>query len=170
VTSLSPGSGKMSKHSSPAGDGKAFLGLLTRLRAKAEEITRRSVGIAVIREANLDGFWVHRLVETNGIESHVVDPASIAVPRRHRRAKTDAIDGETMLRALLARKHGEPRVYSMVVPPSPEQEDRRRISRERVVLLQERVRPSIASRVCSPVRALQTMNPCTGTGRRSSTS
>jgi len=24
-------------------------------------------------------------------------PASIAVPRRHRRAKTDAIDGETLL-------------------------------------------------------------------------
>jgi transposase len=94
----------------------------------------------VIQEAGLDGFWVHRLLEANGIESHVVDPASIAVPRRQRRAKTDAIDGETLLRTLLAWKRGEPRVCSMVVPPSPEQEDGRRISRERDALLKERVR------------------------------
>ncbi|HWT79421.1 MAG TPA: IS110 family transposase, partial [Candidatus Methylomirabilis sp.] len=46
-----------------------------------------------IQEVGLDGFWIHRLLEANGVESHVVDPASIAVPRRHRRAKTDAIDG-----------------------------------------------------------------------------
>jgi transposase len=70
----------------------------------------------------------------------VVDPASIAVPRRRRRAKTDAIDGETLLRTLLAWQRGEPRVCAMVVPPTPEQEDRRRTSRERAVLLQERVR------------------------------
>ena len=93
VTSLSPGSEKMSKHSLAGGDGKALVGLLARLRAKAEDVAGRSVGVAVIQEAGLDGFWVHRLLETNGIESHVVDPASIAVPRMHRRAKTDAIDG-----------------------------------------------------------------------------
>jgi transposase len=51
-----------------------------------------------IHEVGLDGFRIHRLLEANGIESQVVDPASIAVPRRHRRAKTDAIDGETLLR------------------------------------------------------------------------
>lgn len=140
LTSLSPGSERMSKHSSPAGDGTALLGLLARLRAKAADVTGRSVRIAVIQEAGLDGFWVHRLLEANGIESHVVDPASIAVPRRRRRAKTDAIDGETLLRTLLAWKRGEPRVCSMVVAPSPEQEDCRRICRERAVLLQERVR------------------------------
>ena len=87
VTSLSPGSEKMSKYSTAAGDGKALLGSLARLRAKAEEVTGRSVGVVVIQEAGLDGFWVHRLLEANGIESHVVDPASIAVPRRRRRAK-----------------------------------------------------------------------------------
>src|SRR6266851_7819807 len=86
------------------------------------------------------GFWVHRLLNANGIESHVVDPASIAVPRRARRAKTDAIDGETLLRTLLAWQRGEPRVCSMVVPPMPEEEDRRRISRERKVLLEERIK------------------------------
>jgi transposase len=75
----------------------------------------------------------------HGMESHFVDPASIAVPRRQRRAKTDAIGGETLLRTLLAWKRGEPRVCAMVVPPRPE-EDERRISREREILVQERVR------------------------------
>ena len=82
---------------------------------------------------------MHRLLEAHGIASHVVDPASIAVPRRRRRAKIDGIDGETLLRTLLAWERGEPRVCAMVVPPTPEQEDRRRLSRERATLLQERV-------------------------------
>ena len=62
------------------------------------------------------------------------------MPRRQRRAKTDAIDGETLLRTLLAWARGEPRVCAMVVPPTPEEEDRRRTSRERAELLRERVR------------------------------
>src|SRR5271167_405378 len=140
VTSLSPGSVTLSKHSIPAGDGPGLLGLLARLRTRAERVAGVPVEIAVIQEAGLDGFWVHRLLEANRIESHVVDAASIAVPRRRRRAKTDAIDGETLLRTLLAWKRGEPRVCAMVAPPSPKQEDQRRISRERAVLLQERVR------------------------------
>jgi len=164
LTSLSPGSERMSKYSSPAGDGTALLGLLARLRAKAADVTGRSVRIAVIQEAGLDGFWVHRLLEANGIESHVVDPASIAVPRRRRRAKTDAIDGETLLRTLLAWKRGEPRVCSMVVAPSPEQEDCRRICRERAVLLQERVRH------VNRIKGLLSGQGITGIGGRSSMS
>jgi transposase len=139
VTSLSPGSPTMSKHSIPAGDGPGLLGVLARLRTKAERMAGVPVEIVVIQEAGLDGFWVHRLLEANRIESQVVDAASIAVPRRRRRAKTDAIDGETLLRTLLAWKRGEPRVCAMVAP-SPEQEDQRRTSRERAILLRERVR------------------------------
>jgi transposase len=130
----------MSKYSTPGGDGSALLGLLGRVRARAQQLTGRPVKMVVIQEAGLDGFWVHRLLEANGIESHVVDPASIAVPRRRRRAKTDAIDGETLLRTLLAWTRGEPRVCAMVVPPTPEEEDRRRVCRERAILLQERIR------------------------------
>jgi transposase len=130
----------MSKHTSAACDGPALLALLARLQAKAKQLARTEVRIAVIQEAGFDGFWVHRLLQASDIESHVVDPASIAVPRRQRRAKTDAIDGETLLRTLLAWKRGEPRVCSMVVPPSPEEEDRRRTARERTVLMKERVR------------------------------
>jgi transposase len=140
VTSLMPGSDKMSKHSVVGGDGSALLQLLARLRTKAEQRAGGPVAIVAIQEAGLDGFWVHRLLEAKDVESHVVDPASIAVPRRHRRAKTDAIDGETLLRTLLAWRRGEPRVCAMVVPPSPDEEDRRRLARERETLLQERIR------------------------------
>lgn len=139
VTINSPGSQKFSKHIVEAGDGLSLLGLLARLRAKAEQRSGSPVVVMVIQEAGLDGFWIHRLLVANGIESHVVDAASIAVARRHRRAKTDAIDGEMLLRALMAWTRGERRVCSMVRVPSPEEEDRRRLTRERGTLLKERI-------------------------------
>ena len=42
-------------------------------------------------------------------------------------------------RALLAYKRGEPRVCAMVKALSPEEEDRRRLCRERKTLIAERV-------------------------------
>src|SRR6188768_2345440 len=141
VTSLSPGAGeRMSRHHVPAGDLAALLTLLEHLRQKAEARTGRRFPVVAIQEAGLDGFWLHRALLKEGIESHVVDPASIAVPRRQRRAKTDRIDGETMLRTLLAYKRGEPRVCSMLRPPSPQKEDERRLVRERRTLTCERIR------------------------------
>jgi len=80
------------------------------------------------------------VLQKEGIESHVVDPASIATSRRRRRAKTDRIDGEALVRALLAYKRGEPRVCAMVRAPTAEEEDRRRICRERKVLIADRIR------------------------------
>jgi transposase len=140
ITSLSPGSGeKMSKHSVPAGDVAALLARFAELKQKALARTGQSFPIVSIQEAGLDGFWLHRVLESEGVESHVVDPASIATSRRRRRAKTDRIDGEALLRALLAYKRGEPRVCVMVKAPTPEEEDRRRLSRERKVLVAERV-------------------------------
>jgi len=140
VTSLSPGKGeKMSKHSVKAGDLAALLKLLAELKCKAQARTGESYPIITIQEAGLDGFWLHRALQQEGIESHVVDPASIATPRRRRRAKTDRLDGETLLRTLLAYKRGEVRVCAMVVAPSPEEEDRRRLSRERRTLIAERI-------------------------------
>jgi transposase len=109
------------------------------LRGKTEVRTGQSFPIITIQEAGLDGFWLHRVLQQEGIESHVVDPASIATPRRRRRAKTDRLDGEALLRALLAYKRGEPRVCAMVVAPSPEEEDRRRLCRERRTLIEERI-------------------------------
>jgi transposase len=140
ITSLSPGAGeKMSKHATPAGDVAGLLARLSDLRQKARARTGQLFPIITIQEAGRDGFWIHRVLLSESIESHVVDPASIATSRRRRRAKTDRIDGEALVRALLAYKRGEPRVCAMVRAPTPEEEDRRRIMRERKTLTAERI-------------------------------
>jgi len=140
VTSLSPGKGeKMSKHGVEAGDLADLLKLFAELKCKAQGRTGEIYPIITIQEAGLDGFWLHRALQQEGVESHVVDPASIAMPRRRRRAKTDRLDGETLLRTLLAYKRGEPRVCAMVVAPTPEEEDRRRLCRDRKTLIAERL-------------------------------
>lgn len=138
VTSLSPGSDKMSKQVVSGGDLAGLLALLKELQARAQRRTGRLYGIVAIQEAGLDGFWIDRALRAEGVESHVVDPASVAVSRRRRRAKTDRIDGEALIRTLLAWRRGEPRVCAMVRPPSVEEEDRRRLSRERKTLVAER--------------------------------
>jgi len=135
-----PGSEKVSKYRVAAGDAAALWSLLARLKAQAERHRSGPVKIVSIYEAGLDGFWVHRLLEANGVESHVVDAASIAVDRRSRRAKTDRIDVEKLLHTLMGWARGERRICSMVRPPSPAEEDERRLTRERATLVTERVR------------------------------
>jgi transposase len=115
------------------GDGCCLLDLLSRSRARAEERYGVRVKAIVIQEAGSDGFWIHRLLLANGSR------ASIAVDRRHRRAKTDSIEGETLLRTLMAWARGERRVCTMVRVPSPEDEDRRRLTREPGTLIKERI-------------------------------
>ena len=140
ITSLSPDGGeKLSKHSVRGSDVAGLLERFARLKEKARARTGEVFPIIVIQEAGLDGFWIHRVLQSEGIESHVVDPASVATSRRRRRAKTDRIDGEALVRALLAYKRGEPRVCAMVKAPTPQEEDRRRVCRERKVLIVERV-------------------------------
>jgi transposase len=141
VTALLPGGNqKMSRHQVPGGDLAGLLGRFAELQRKAHARTGQFAQIVVIQEAGLDGFWIHRALVSEGIESYVVDPASIAVSRRHRRAKTDRIDGEALVRTLLAYKRGEPRVCAMVRVPTPDEEDRRRLCRELKTLVGERVR------------------------------
>ncbi len=141
ITSLSPGSGeRMSKHSVRGGDIAGLLERLAQLQEKARTRTGKSFEIIVIQEAGLDGFWIHRVLQKKGIDSYIVDPASVATSRRRRRAKTDRIDGEALVRALLTYKRGEPRVCAMVKAPTPQEEDRRRLCRERKVLIAEQVK------------------------------
>ena len=87
ITSLSPGAGeKVSKHSVVAADVSGLLHRFAELRRKAMARTGRDFPIIVIQEAGLDGFWIHRVLVSEGIESHVVDAASILTSRRRRRA------------------------------------------------------------------------------------
>jgi transposase len=137
-----PASEKVSKYSVAAADVAALLGLLARLKAQAERSCHGPVQVVSIHEAGLDGFWVHRMLVANGVESHVVDAASIAVDRRNRRVKTDRIDVEKLLRTLMGWARGERRICSMVRPPNPMDEDERRLTRERGILVTERTRHS----------------------------
>ena len=68
----------MSKHSTRSGDDPALLGRFAQLREKAQARTGQRFPIIVIQEAGLDGFWIDRVLQKEGIESHIVDPASIA--------------------------------------------------------------------------------------------
>jgi transposase len=140
VVASAPGEDKASKHGVAACDGAGLLSVLKRLRERAERGLRHPVEVLVMQEAGRDGFWVHRLLEAHAIRSVVVDPASIAVNRRSRRAKTDRIDAEAMLRTLMAWGRGERQVCAMVRPPTREAEDARRLNREREALLAERIR------------------------------
>jgi transposase len=91
ITSLSPGSGeRMSKYPIRGGDVAGLLDQLARLRAKAQARTGKTFPIIVIQEAGLDGFWLHRVLEREGIESHVVDAASVLTSRRRRRRRRTA--------------------------------------------------------------------------------
>jgi transposase len=127
ITSLSPGAGEnMSRHAVAAGEVSALLQRFAELKRKAAARTGEDFRIIVIQEAGLDGFWIHRVLESEGIESHVVDAASILTSRRRRRAKTDKIDGETLLRTLMAYLRGEPRVC-VSGPPPPKGKRRQRV-------------------------------------------
>ncbi len=106
-------------------------------RAKA---AGRDVGrVVATYEAGWSGFWLARWLARHGVETHVVQPSSVPVDRRARRAKSDGIDAELLLRTLLAWLRGEPRVCSMVPIPAEADEDARRCTRERAELVAERV-------------------------------
>jgi transposase len=116
-----------------------LLALLGKARARADRKLEYRPAIVSCYEAGYDGFWLHRALTAAGITNYVFDPASIAVGRRGREPKTDRIDGERLLRTLMAHCRGEPRVVRIVQVPSADQEDARRDTRERDRLVKERV-------------------------------
>src|SRR5207248_5407348 len=127
----SPDRDKMSRHNLEGGDHAELLALVGRVRERAARALGAVPAVVSCYEAGYDGFWLHRLLLAAGITNYVFDPASIAVDQRARRVKTDRIDGEKMLRTLMAYLRGEPRVVRIVRVPTPEQEDARRASRAR---------------------------------------
>ncbi|WP_375784159.1 IS110 family transposase [Bradyrhizobium sp. Pha-3] len=137
VTLHSPDRERMSRHKLEGGDHAGLLVLIERIRAKVAGKLGSAPRVVSCYEAGYDGFWLHRLLEAAGILNFVFDPASIAVEQRSRRAKTDRIDGELLLRTLMAYLRGEPRVVRIVRVPRVEAEDARRASRERDRLVTE---------------------------------
>jgi transposase len=91
-------------------------------------------------EAGRDGFWIHRYLETYGIQNQIVDSASIEVNRRARRRKTDKLDVNKLLAMLIRYHSGEPKVWRVVHVPSRQAEDARHLHRELMTLKSERTR------------------------------
>jgi transposase len=89
-------------------------------------------------EAGRDGFWLHRLLETHGIDNVVVDSAFIEVKRRRRRRKTDRLDAGKLLSMLIRWQQGERNVWSVVQVPSVADKDRRQLHRDLLELKAER--------------------------------
>jgi transposase len=105
-----------------------------------DEATKAGRTIDRAYEAGRDGFWLARWLRGRGIEAYVIHPTSVAVPREHRRAKTDRLDTELLKHAFLGWLRGEPRHCSMAKIPTPEEEDAKRPNRERENLVSERTR------------------------------
>lgn len=117
------------------GDRDALGALIARQREKAGDAAMRVVSCY---EAGRDGFWLDRWLRAEGIDNRVLDPASIEVPRRRRRVKTDRVDTVGLLRVLLRLERGETELTRVVHVPDPAVEDARRRTRERERLVRER--------------------------------
>lgn len=132
-----PGLSRLSRHSltPSAADLSGLLGKMTeRAAAHKRTVTR----IVVAYEAGWDGFWLARYLQQRGVEVYVIQPSSVLVDRRARRAKTDALDVEMLMRTLQGWLRGEADVCSMVPVPTEVEEDGRRPTRERQGLVAER--------------------------------
>ena len=126
------------RHQLAAHDTAGLWALIERERAALRALGYGRVRVVTCYEAGRDGFWLHRFLLAQGAESQVVDPGSILVNRRARRAKSDRLDVEGLLRLVIRHDAGDRYLGRMVVAPSVEEEDRRRPERERGRLLSER--------------------------------
>jgi transposase len=136
VAGIVPGVERQPLKKLPA-DENGLLKLLERWRAEAEKAGHKIDRITVAFEAGRDGFWLARWLRARGIEAHVIHAASVAVPREHRRAKTDRLDTEQLKRAFLGWLRGERDHCKMCAIPTFAEEDAKRPHRERETLVGE---------------------------------
>src|SRR5688500_9039856 len=115
---------------------------VARVVAQGRARFRLPAGARVVScyEAGRDGFWIHRALTAQGVANRVVDPASIEVNRRARRAKTDRLDALKLVTMLVRVCGGEKRVWSEVRVPTVAAEAARQVSRERTALTQDQTR------------------------------
>ena len=121
-------------------DENALFKLLERWRKEAEKAGNTIERITVAFEAGRDGFWLARWLRARDIEAHVIHASSVAVPREHRRAKTDRLDTELLKRAFLGWLRGERNHCKMAAVPTFAEEDAKRPSREHQSLVGEQGR------------------------------
>jgi transposase len=121
-------------------DAEALLRLLHRWRDEAARTGHEIARVVVAYEAGRDGFWLARWLRARDIEAYVIHPSSVPVSREHRRAKTDRLDTELLMRAFLGWLRGEKRHCSMAAIPTIEEEDAKRPNREREKLVGDRTR------------------------------
>jgi transposase len=140
VAARLPGIEKSRLYRVESGDTTALLKIIADLRLQASAKLGSAADLACCFEAGRDGFWLHRLLTAHGIATYVLEPTSILVNRRARRAKTDRLDAEGMLRVLATWLDGDRQVCSMVVVPTPAEEDAKRPHREREHLVQDKQR------------------------------
>lgn len=119
-----------------AGDFDKLRRLITHMK-KLLGLSPRA-GVRSCYEAGRDGFWIHRALIAEGIENILVDPASIQVNRRSKRAKTDRLDAAALVRLLVRHSSGEKQVWSVVHVITAGQEDARHLHREDIGLSSER--------------------------------
>jgi len=140
VAARLPGLEKPHLHRIDGGDTVALLNLISSLQARVARRLDATISTVCCFEAGRDGFWLQRLLTAQGVDTHVLEPTSILINRRARRAKTDRLDAVGMLRVLAAFLRGDRQSCSMVRVPTPDEEDAKRTHRERESLVQERVR------------------------------
>ena len=121
-------------------DEAALLRLLGRWTDEATRAGRAITRVCVAFEAGRDGFWLARWLRARGVEAHVIHPSSVAVPREHRRAKTDRLDTGLLKRAFLGWLRGERGHCTTAAIPTAEEEDAKRPNREHESLVGERTR------------------------------
>jgi transposase len=154
-----PTSEKVSVHKIAGGDVRSLLQLLDRTRSKLIAAGFDQVEVHCCYEIGYDGFWLHRLLEREGIQNHVLDSASIYVSRRGRHLKTDRLDAEALVRVLLALLRGERRVCSVVQVPTPREEDEKRLHRSRAALVRDRTRHLARIKGVLALQGVRHVNP-----------
>ncbi len=110
-----PGRDNPSLHPIGGGDADGLMAKLDAARNRVAKVSGQTPKVILCYEVGYDGFWLARLLEQHGIACRVMDPASLQVNRKARRVKTDRIDVEKLLQALIAWCRGERHVCSMVV-------------------------------------------------------
>jgi transposase len=139
MTGLVPGARRQPLKTFDA-EAHEVLRLLHLWRDAAIKAGRAIKRIAVAFEAGRDGFWLARWLGARGIEAYVIHASSIPVPREHRRAKTDRLDAQLLMRAFLGWLRGERKHCSMAAIPTLAEEDSKRPSREHEKLGNDRSR------------------------------